>query len=177
MGHHRRMEFIAGRAIAKKAMASLGVADEVITRDSFGCPCWPASVVGSISHKGGLCGALVAPKTRYKSVGFDIEFVEGLDKSIWTSFTSDEELDACLIKDLSEDYIANILFCTKEACFKALFPLFKADTPPFRSIIPIRKVFQNQLDISFYHEDIFLSGGVVWDARAILSWILATKKV
>lgn len=177
MGQYRQQEFTAGRAIAKEVMSSLGINCQAIPRDGYGCPIWPTSVVGSISHKGGFCGALVTSDCNYKSAGFDIEFVEGLSSSVWSTFTSKSELEACSIKNLTEEYLANILFCTKEACFKALFPLLNTSTPPLRLIIPTVKTIQNQTVISFNYGDFLLSGGLVWDNRAILAWILTTKKV
>lgn len=175
MGRYRKREFTAGRAVAKEAISALGIDCQAVPRDPYGCPEWPTLVVGSISHKGGFCGALVGSSCTYNSVGFDIEFVEELNRSTWTTFTSENELAACSIENLTEEYLANILFCAKEACFKALFPLLHTAAPPLRLITPSVKIVNNQSVISLNYGDISLSGGLVWDERAILTWVFAIK--
>src|SRR2546423_6154826 len=69
----RQREFATGRAVARQALAALGVAPVPLARGPGGEPGWPAGVVGSITHCAGYRGAAVAPATRAASVGIDAE--------------------------------------------------------------------------------------------------------
>lgn len=172
LGYYRLREFIAGRAIAKEVMLNFGVGNEALPRDPYGCPVWPETITGSISHKGGLCGALAAQTSVYDSVGFDIEFMEDLEESVWVTFTSETELDSFPISTISKGQLANILFSSKEAHFKALFPLFRHATPSMAALRPEIKLHINHMSTQLSFAGYVLSGGVTWSDKAVLSWVL-----
>jgi hypothetical protein len=63
----RRDEFTTGRRLAHEALARLGCVAASLPPDRDRVPRWPESFVGTISHSGSLCAALVewaAPRDR-----------------------------------------------------------------------------------------------------------------
>lgn len=58
-GEKRRAEFLAGRLLARAALASLGLPPAGIGIGAGGAPLWPAGITGSISHSAGRCICLV----------------------------------------------------------------------------------------------------------------------
>ena len=174
---HRLREFTAGRAIAKEAMQHLGVESVPIGRSEDGCPLWPPSVVGSISHKGGLCGAIVADSTFCAAVGFDIEFMEHLDRDVWKTFASEEEISQAALCDMEKSCFANILFSAKEAHFKALYPLLGQQAPSLAKITLLVKNHNNHIVTSFAGNGVSTCGGIVCGPQASLAWALSKKNV
>jgi 4'-phosphopantetheinyl transferase EntD len=118
----RRREFITGRACARAALEQLGVAPAAIASGPSGEPLWPAGVVGSITHCRGYRACAVARQTHVPSLGIDVEPHEPLASGILAAVSSVRErrmltrlrLDGCGDK---------LLFCAKEAVYKAWFPL------------------------------------------------------
>lgn len=55
----RRQEFAAGRRAARRALEGVGRPAVAIPVGARGAPVWPAGVLGSISHNGGVALALV----------------------------------------------------------------------------------------------------------------------
>jgi 4'-phosphopantetheinyl transferase EntD len=176
-GKHRVREFIAGRSIAKEVMTLLGGAPLPIGRDDDGCPLWPSNMVGSISHKGGLCGALIADSALYNSVGFDIEFNESLEYTVWKTFANPEEIAYANECDQEDGFFANILFSSKEAHFKALYPLLGRSTPFLNQIKLIVKKQENHIVTMSEHASLITLGGVICDSRAVLAWAYQPKNV
>ena len=72
----RRAEFRAGRHVAHLALQELGL-DAPLPRRDNGAPEWPPGVVGSISHGGGLCTALVLRNDEVSGCGVDVEDAAG----------------------------------------------------------------------------------------------------
>lgn len=176
-GTHRMQEFIAGRSIAKEAMQLLGAWPLSIGREENGCPIWPRQVVGSISHKGRLCGAMIGDSALYNSVGFDIEFMEPLDPDVWKTFASEEEMRQAKLCNMDEPTFANILFSAKEAHFKALYPLFKLQTPSLSNIKLAVKKLNNHVVTSSTTKGMPVHGGLISDPKALLAWALSKKTV
>lgn len=166
----RRAEFLAGRIIAKKAIAELGLMPSEILRSESGCPVWPEGIAGSISHKRGICGAFVSVNTSNISLGFDIETVESLQESIWTTYSSVEEMNQASCSIANESVLANTLFSAKEACFKALYPVLGTSTPDisklFINIIPLERDFH----FNCLSEGIVCVGGIAYTNRHVLTW-------
>ena len=93
-----------------------------ILKGEKGEPCWPDGVVGSLTHCEGYRGAAVAPQGRVRSVGIDAEPHDVLPNGVLDAISLPGEragLDA-LPSGLHWD---RILFCAKEATYKAWFPL------------------------------------------------------
>lgn len=123
----RREELAAGRRQAHAALKALGEDVEVIGRGERGEPIWPNGVVGSITHCDGFVAAAVAPTTRYRGLGIDVEPAAKLPSGVLNEIASQTEKRhmtalAQLHPSIPWD---RLLFCVKEACYKTWFPCEK----------------------------------------------------
>jgi 4'-phosphopantetheinyl transferase EntD len=120
----RRNEFITVRNCARIALRQLGVPPVPILKGEKGEPCWPDGIVGSLTHCTGYRGAVVGRAAAVRSVGIDAEPHDVLPQGVLDAITLDEERHeiAALPEGLHWD---RILFCAKEATYKAWFPLTK----------------------------------------------------
>lgn len=118
----RRNEFITVRHCARQALGELGLPPVPILKGDKGEPCWPVGVVGSLTHCAGFRGAVVGRVTDVRSVGIDAEPHDVLPKGVLDAISLPEERRelAALPGSLHWD---RILFCAKEATYKAWFPL------------------------------------------------------
>jgi 4'-phosphopantetheinyl transferase EntD len=118
----RRNEFVTVRHCARQALGELGVAPAPILKGDKGEPCWPDGVVGSLTHCKGYRGAVVGRRVDVRSVGIDAEPHDVLPDGVLDAISlpvERHELTA-LSANLHWD---RILFCAKEATYKAWFPL------------------------------------------------------
>jgi 4'-phosphopantetheinyl transferase EntD len=118
----RRNEFITVRYCAREALGELGVAPVPILKGEKGEPCWPDGIVGSLTHTEGFRGAAVARHDAVRSLGIDAEPHDVLPEGVLDAITLPEErieLQA-MPAGLHWD---RILFCAKEATYKAWFPV------------------------------------------------------
>jgi 4'-phosphopantetheinyl transferase EntD len=118
----RRREFTTGRHCARAALGKLGVGPVAILRGEKGEPLWPAGIVGSLTHCAGYRAAAVARAEDVVTVGIDAEPHEPLPDGIL-----DQIAGAAEVAHLAElgggcDW-DRLLFCAKEATYKAWFPL------------------------------------------------------
>ncbi len=119
----RLAEFAAGRRAARAAMAMLGMPVVAIPHGSDRAPQWPEGVVGSISHTGALCLAIVGRSGDWAGLGLDLESDHGLDVSLWPEILRPGEM--ARIKTLPDDTqgsAAMAVFVAKEAVYKAQYP-------------------------------------------------------
>jgi 4'-phosphopantetheinyl transferase EntD len=122
----RREDVARGRSAARDALAMLGYRPTAIGRGPSREPLWPTGVVGAITHSGGIAMAVVAPADRYRGLGIDLE-MRGARLSpgatrIIGSTTERAWIDAA--PDPQAAATRRILvFSSKEAIFKALFPI------------------------------------------------------
>ncbi|BBZ07284.1 4'-phosphopantetheinyl transferase [Mycolicibacterium doricum] len=118
----RRNEFLTVRLCAREALGGLGVAPVPILKGDKGEPCWPDGVVGSLTHCEGFRGAAVARRGDVRSIGIDAEPHDVLPKGVLEAISLPDERSelAVLPAGLHWD---RILFCAKEATYKAWFPL------------------------------------------------------
>ena len=118
----RRNEFITVRHCARVAMAQLGVPPSPILKGEKGEPHWPDGVVGSLTHCEGYRGAVVGRSSAVRSVGIDAEPHGVLPKGVLDAISLPVERTeiSALPGELRWD---RILFCAKEATYKAWFPL------------------------------------------------------
>jgi 4'-phosphopantetheinyl transferase EntD len=117
----RQREFATGRTVARQALAALGVAPLPLARGPGGEPVWPPGVVGSITHCAGYRGAVVAPADRAASVGIDAEPDAPLPAGVLDLVSLPAERAA--LATLSGVAWDRLLFCAKEAVYKAWYPL------------------------------------------------------
>ena len=120
----RRREFIGGRVCARVAMVGLGVAGCALPAREDRCPEWPDTVVGSITHTDGFCGAVVARAGSLRGIGIDVERRAVVGSALWPRICTDHELR--WLSDLSPDeqeVASALLFSAKEAFYKCQYPL------------------------------------------------------
>jgi 4'-phosphopantetheinyl transferase EntD len=120
----RRNEFITVRYCARIALGELGFPAVPILKGEKGEPCWPDGVVGSLTHCAGFRGAVVGRKGAVRSVGVDAEPHDVLPDGVLDAISLPAERTelAALPAAVHWD---RILFCAKEATYKAWFPLTK----------------------------------------------------
>ena len=119
----REREFRIGRALAREALARLGIADHPLLPADTREPKWPDGIVGSISHCEGVCAVAVAESKRFSGIGIDLERIDRIDDDIADTVCTPEErrqLDA-IAPSVRRQRLA-LLFSAKESVFKALFP-------------------------------------------------------
>ena len=122
----RRREFATGRACARAALAGLGLPPAPVPAGPRGAPDWPAGVVGSITHCDGYRAAALARRTDLASVGVDAEPDEPLPGGVLDLVARPEEqawLAGRRAAPPGGPCWDRLLFCAKEAVYKAWFPL------------------------------------------------------
>lgn len=121
----RRLEFTTVRWCARRALAELGVPYAPITRGERGAPRWPDGVVGSMTHCDGYRAAAVARAGEMTSLGIDAEPHAPLPDGVLDAIAREEELPLLDgLRRTSPDVCWDrLLFCAKEAVYKAWFPV------------------------------------------------------
>jgi len=118
----RRESFALGRAAAHDALAALGVPVAPVPKANTGEPLWPEGVVGAISHTGGFGVAVVGRSAQYRGIGVDLEgLTRGLDATADHLVCTPAE--AAWAAEGADNRRRIMLFCAKEAIFKALYPI------------------------------------------------------
>jgi 4'-phosphopantetheinyl transferase EntD len=121
----RRREFTAARACARAGLARLGVPSAPILPGVRGAPQWPAGIVGSMTHCTGYRGSAVARAEDMLTVGVDAEPDDRLPAGVLDAVAVADEragLDALASAAQGPSW-DRLLFCAKEAVYKAWFPL------------------------------------------------------
>ncbi|WP_046319051.1 4'-phosphopantetheinyl transferase [Mycobacterium sp. UM_Kg1] len=118
----RRNEFVTARYCARLALEELGQPPVPILKGEKGEPSWPTGIVGSLTHCAGFRGAVVGRSPDVRSVGIDAEPHDVLPDGVLDAVSLPVERFelAALPQDRHWD---RILFCAKEATYKAWFPL------------------------------------------------------
>jgi 4'-phosphopantetheinyl transferase EntD len=121
----RRREFATGRACARAALAQLGIPPVPVLPGERGAPRWPAGIVGSITHCDGYRAAAVAWAHDVTALGLDAEPNEPLPGEVLTIVALPSERDrlAELAPAAAGVCWDRLLFCAKEAVYKAWYPL------------------------------------------------------
>jgi len=117
--NRRRREFVAGRSYARAALTMLGCRPQPLPVGPTREVIWPSGFVGSISHSGTGCAAIVARADNYCGVGLDLESDDPIeDEDVCAMICRPEERAiVCGQVDLPK-----LLFVIKEAVFKAYYP-------------------------------------------------------
>ncbi len=121
----RRSRFATARVCAHRALSDLGLDPVAILADEHGAPCWPAGIVGSITHCAGYRAAAVARSETLLCIGIDAEPNKNVPPRVLSRLASDEERDAVyeLISMDPSTAWDRLLFSAKEAVYKAWYPL------------------------------------------------------
>ena len=118
----RRSEFITVRYCARQALVDLGMEPVPILKGEKGEPRWPDGIVGSLTHCEGFRGAAVGRSEEVRSLGIDAEphgvLPDGVLDAI--SLPAERHEMQALPAGVHWD---RVLFCAKEATYKAWFPL------------------------------------------------------
>ncbi|PRC44376.1 4'-phosphopantetheinyl transferase, partial [Mycobacterium sp. ITM-2017-0098] len=118
----RRNEFITVRYCARQALVDLGLEPVPILKGDKGEPCWPDGVVGSLTHCEGFRGAAVGRRTEIRSLGIDAEPHGVLPDGVLDAISLPVERHE--LQELPEGvHWDRVLFCAKEATYKAWYPL------------------------------------------------------
>lgn len=121
----RQVEFFAGRACARRALAAFGVPEVPIGQVNGRGPRWPAGFVGSITHCDGYRAAAVARAEDIFTIGIDAEPDAPLPKEVLELVASPSEQQAMahLRTTDAEVHWDRLLFSAKESVFKAWSPI------------------------------------------------------
>lgn len=122
--HGRRWDWVSGRRCARLAMAELGVEPQPVLSGPKREPLWPAGLVGAITHTHGYAAAVVGHSHLVRSVGIDAEPDAPLPDGVIRRVASAAErahLDE--VAAAGVEHPDRVLFCVKEAIYKAWFPL------------------------------------------------------
>lgn len=121
----RKAEFGDARWCAHRALKELGLGNGLpVLRGDRGMPLWPDGVCGSLTHTNGFRAAVVAPTWAVRSMGLDAEPAQPLPEGILGSIARPGELPR--LEKLAEAGVVapdRLLFCAKEATYKAWFPM------------------------------------------------------
>ena len=115
---YERVRTLAVEATLARAASDAGVPGVPIQRGEDGARRWPRGFVGSLSDKGTVVAAALAPVSVLRALGIDLELID----------ESSPPLDRALIGTDSprgfDPAVQTLLtFSAKEAVFKAQFPL------------------------------------------------------
>ena len=120
----RRNEFITVRHCARVSLGKLGLPPTPILKGDKGEPCWPDGVVGSLTHCAGYRGAVVGRSSSVRSVGIDAEPHGALPEGVLKAISLAPERSEIAVKKHDAGlHWDRILFCSKEATYKAWFPV------------------------------------------------------
>lgn len=113
----RKIEFRAGRNLARLALKHLGNDAITIPARENRLPDWPDGFIGSLSHTRSHVGVVVAKSSSFQSIGFDIENLRSIETSLYPHLLRKEEI----AEVQREDIDPTVYFSGKEAAFKAVF--------------------------------------------------------
>ena len=121
-GPPRAQEFAAGRHCAREALAALGVAPAALPQRPDRRPAWPPEALGSISHSGDYCAAVVAARSTCLGIGLDAERWGRVTPRLWRRIATPRELAWLAgLAGADAERQATRLFGAKEAFYKAQY--------------------------------------------------------
>jgi 4'-phosphopantetheinyl transferase EntD len=116
----RRDEFTTGRRLARAALARLGCVAAGLPPDRDRVPLWPEGFVGTISHSGGLCVALVGRARDLVGIGIDIEETARMRPEFASLICRPDETGLQEAGRVVDPVL--LRFVAKEAFFQAYYP-------------------------------------------------------
>jgi 4'-phosphopantetheinyl transferase EntD len=121
----RRREFTTTRHCARAAMRKLGMPPVAVMRGERGSPVWPEGIVGSLTHTTGYRAAVLACGEDVLTIGIDAEQHDSLPDGVLdvVSLPAERARITSLRQTEPEVHWDRLLFCAKEAVYKAWFPL------------------------------------------------------
>jgi 4'-phosphopantetheinyl transferase EntD len=120
----RRREFATVRACARAALAQLGLPPAPILPGERGAPRWPAGIVGSMTHCDGYRACALARSAEVRAIGLDAEPDAPLPAGVLDMIAVDRERSMLRrLPGTAHPCWDRLLFCAKEAVYKAWYPL------------------------------------------------------
>lgn len=119
----RRLEFAAGRLLARHLLDDMGQGIDALPSDADRVPRWPQAVVGSITHCRSLCAVAVAPRALSAGIGLDVEPAEPMKPELLPLILRETERER--LRDWPEawrDFAGILTFSAKEALYKSIYP-------------------------------------------------------
>jgi enterobactin synthetase component D len=158
----RQLSYLAGRLCAEAALHALTGRGHHVGQHPDGSPCWPAGLLGSISHDVHGAVALVAHRRDYRWLGIDVEPVldaPGCQAVRDVCLTERERALLAASRRPSAD--TTLLFSAKEAYYKAVHPVLGGqmdfldvelaplapDSPQFRVVPATKPVRRTDLPV------------------------------
>lgn len=139
MAPRRIASYSTGRYLSRRLLQAAGFDGFDLLPGDEREPCWPAGVVGSISHTDSWCLAAISTAARYRNIGVDLEQLQPMDNATRELvLTPQERVEvenlpalAATKQDVSSDSVyamkssawPSILFSIKESLFKCSYPL------------------------------------------------------
>ncbi|MEV7612148.1 4'-phosphopantetheinyl transferase superfamily protein [Streptomyces sp. NPDC089799] len=117
----RRKEFTTVRYCARRALGQLGLPPGPVLPDRWGAPCWPATVVGSLTHCEGYRAAALAYGTDVTMLGIDAEPHAPLPRGTLEAVASPAERMGVRSAPAGTHW-DRLLFSAKESVYKAWYP-------------------------------------------------------
>ncbi len=122
----RRLEFTAGRLLAREALKQLGVGPSPLLPAKDRSPIWPAGIAGTISHTRDFCAVAVATHNNSRCLGMDVEESSPLRDELIERICTERELGWLASREKAgEDRgrLGKLIFSAKEAFYKCQYPL------------------------------------------------------
>jgi 4'-phosphopantetheinyl transferase EntD len=123
--HRRRVSYHWGRALARRAIESLGQEVAAVGRGPSRQPIWPAGVVGSITHCDGYCAAAAAPSAQWLGVGIDAEPLQEMAAGVVARIATEDECSRLAGRD-DRPRATVALFSAKESLYKVWSPIARS---------------------------------------------------
>lgn len=120
----RQLAHLAGRLCAEAALHALTGRYHSVGRQPDGAPCWPAGVLGSITHDAHGALALLAYRSDYRWLGIDVEPLldeAGCEAVRHACLTPRERRWLAAARRPAAE--ATLRFSAKEAYYKAVHPV------------------------------------------------------
>ena len=123
-GDARRLEFRAGRLLARAALAELGIEGFALLAGEDRAPRWPAGTVGSISHTRDWCAVALTRDPRIPALGIDGESARALPERLLERVCTARERDWLHARPAAErPWLSKLFFSAKESFYKCQYPL------------------------------------------------------
>lgn len=113
----RRMEFAAGRTLARIALTEIGHAECAIPQAGR-TPVWPSGIVGSIAHDKEYVAVCVLSRETHAGIGIDIETAGRVTAELQARILTPAEIGDASVADAG-----TLRFSCKEAVYKAVHPI------------------------------------------------------
>ena len=126
----------AARLAARELLAERGWPHWPMPRSHGQPPDWPTGLCGSLSHCASHAAAALASRYAWLSVGIDVESAEPIDPDVLGIVATSDELRVVA----SDLLLGKVLFCAKEAAYKAIFALDRLFLEPRQVVVDLNSL-------------------------------------